>query len=62
MEEKKRFSIPRQLRFPLIWTIFFAVIGIIIQSLDAKAIVEESMKIAASICIYTNDRIILEEL
>jgi ATP-dependent HslUV protease subunit HslV len=32
------------------------------SNLDAKAIVEESMKIAASICIYTNDRIILEEL
>jgi ATP-dependent HslUV protease, peptidase subunit HslV len=32
------------------------------SSLDAKAIVEESMKIAASICIYTNDRILVEEL
>ncbi|MBM4278763.1 MAG: ATP-dependent protease subunit HslV [Deltaproteobacteria bacterium] len=32
------------------------------SDLDAKAIAEESMKIAASICIYTNDRIILEEL
>jgi ATP-dependent HslUV protease, peptidase subunit HslV len=32
------------------------------SNLDAKGIVEESMKIAASICIYTNDRIILEEL
>lgn len=32
------------------------------SELDAKAIAEEAMKIAASICIYTNDRIILEEL
>jgi len=32
------------------------------SSLDARAIVEEAMKIAASICIYTNDRIIVEEL
>ncbi len=32
------------------------------SGLDAKAIVEESMKIAASICIYTNDRILVEEL
>jgi ATP-dependent HslUV protease subunit HslV len=32
------------------------------SELDAKAIAEEAMKIAASICIYTNDRIVLEEL
>jgi len=32
------------------------------SNLDAKAIAEEAMKIAASICIYTNDRIIVEEL
>jgi ATP-dependent HslUV protease subunit HslV len=32
------------------------------SSLDARVIAEEAMKIAASICIYTNDRIILEEL
>lgn len=32
------------------------------SDLDAKAIAEESMKIASSICIYTNDRIIYEEL
>ncbi len=32
------------------------------SELDARSIVEESMKIAASICIYTNDRILLEEL
>jgi ATP-dependent HslUV protease subunit HslV len=30
--------------------------------LDAKAIALEAMKIAASICIYTNDQIIVEEL
>jgi ATP-dependent HslUV protease subunit HslV len=30
--------------------------------LDARQIVEESMKIAADICIYTNDRLTLEEL
>ena len=39
MEEKKRFSIPKQLRFPLIWTIFFAILGIIIQSLEANTFV-----------------------
>ncbi len=32
------------------------------SALDARAIAEEAMKIAASICIYTNDRFILEEL
>jgi len=32
------------------------------SDLDARTIAEEAMKIAASICIYTNDRIILEEL
>jgi len=32
------------------------------SELDARAIAEEAMKIAASICIYTNDRIIFEEL
>ena len=32
------------------------------SNLDAKPIVEEAMKIAASICIYTNDRILVEEL
>lgn len=32
------------------------------SELDARAIAEEAMKIAASICIYTNDRIIIEEL
>lgn len=32
------------------------------SNLDARAIAEEAMKIAASICIYTNDQIALEEL
>jgi len=32
------------------------------SDLNARAIVEAAMKIAASICIYTNDRIIVEEL
>ena len=32
------------------------------SDLDARAIAEEAMKIAASICIFTNDRIIVEEL
>jgi ATP-dependent HslUV protease subunit HslV len=32
------------------------------SELDARAIAEEAMKIASSICIYTNDRIIVEEL
>jgi len=30
--------------------------------LDARAIVQEAMKIAASICIYTNDTITVEEI
>jgi len=32
------------------------------SNLEAKAIAESAMKIAASICIYTNDQIIVEEL
>lgn len=32
------------------------------SSLGARAIVEHAMAIAASICIYTNDRLVLEEL
>ena len=31
-------------------------------SLDARAVVEESMAIAAALCIYTNDRLVIEEL
>jgi len=32
------------------------------SNLDAKGIVKEAMKIAAEICIYTNDDVIIEEL
>jgi ATP-dependent HslUV protease subunit HslV len=32
------------------------------SGLDARAIVREAMTIAAEICIYTNDRLTLEEL
>jgi len=32
------------------------------SKLDAAGVVKESMKIAAGICIYTNDRIVVEEL
>ncbi|KRT72667.1 MAG: ATP-dependent protease peptidase subunit, ATP-dependent HslUV protease, peptidase subunit HslV [Candidatus Rokubacteria bacterium CSP1-6] len=32
------------------------------SDLDAKQIVEEAMRIAAAICVYTNDRISVEEL
>jgi ATP-dependent HslUV protease subunit HslV len=32
------------------------------SNLDARTIVEEAMKIAASICIYTNAQIVVEEL
>ncbi len=32
------------------------------SSLDARAIVEQAMAIAADICIYTNSRIVVEEL
>ncbi len=30
--------------------------------LDARQVAEESMKIAASLCIYTNDHLVIEEL
>ena len=30
--------------------------------LNARAVVEEAMKIAASVCVYTNDKILIEEL
>ncbi|MBM4038268.1 MAG: ATP-dependent protease subunit HslV [Planctomycetes bacterium] len=32
------------------------------SSLDAKAIVEEALRIAAGLCIYTNDQIYVEEV
>jgi len=32
------------------------------SSLDAKTIAGEAMKIAASICLYTNDQIVIHEL
>jgi ATP-dependent HslUV protease, peptidase subunit HslV len=32
------------------------------SALDARAIAEQAMAIAADICIYTNDRLVLEEL
>jgi ATP-dependent HslUV protease subunit HslV len=32
------------------------------SALDARAIAEQAMKIAAGICIYTNDRLTVEEL
>lgn len=32
------------------------------SDLDAKAIVKKSIEIAASICVYTNDKIVIEEL
>jgi ATP-dependent HslUV protease subunit HslV len=32
------------------------------SDLDARALAEEAMRIAAGICIYTNDRLMLEEL
>lgn len=31
-------------------------------TLDARQIAEEAMKIAASLCVYTNDHIVIEEL
>ncbi|MBT9437617.1 MAG: HslU--HslV peptidase proteolytic subunit, partial [Desulfobacterales bacterium] len=30
--------------------------------LDARSIVEEAMKIAASICVFTNDSFTIEEM
>ena len=32
------------------------------SSLDARAIIEEAMKIATNVCIYTNSNIIIEEI
>jgi len=32
------------------------------STLDARAIAEESMRVAASLCVYTNDQITIEEL
>lgn len=32
------------------------------SSLSAKEIAEEAMRIAASVCVYTNDRIVVEEV
>lgn len=32
------------------------------SDLDARRIVEEAMRIAASLCVYTNDRITVEEI
>ena len=32
------------------------------SDLDARRIVEQSMQIAADICVYTNNRIVVEEL
>jgi ATP-dependent HslUV protease subunit HslV len=32
------------------------------STLDARAIVEQAMTIASGICIYTNDRVVIEEL
>ncbi len=38
-EQKSRFSIPKKLRFPIIWTLFFIITGIIIQSIKASGFV-----------------------
>jgi ATP-dependent HslUV protease subunit HslV len=32
------------------------------SALSARAVAEESMRIAASVCIYTNDQLVIEEL
>jgi len=32
------------------------------SALDARAVVEESLRIAATLCIYSNDRLVIEEL
>jgi ATP-dependent HslUV protease subunit HslV len=32
------------------------------SSLDARQVVEQALRIAASICVYTNDQLVLEEL
>jgi len=38
-KQKFRLQIPYNLRFPLIWTLFFAVLGIVIQSIKAGTFV-----------------------
>jgi len=32
------------------------------SNLDARAIVQEAMRIASEICVYTNDQVVVEEL
>jgi ATP-dependent HslUV protease subunit HslV len=32
------------------------------SDLDARRIVEESLRTAAAICVYTNDQLVIEEL
>jgi ATP-dependent HslUV protease subunit HslV len=32
------------------------------STLDARAIVEEALRAAAAVCVYTNDRLVIEEL
>ena len=34
----------------------------VVSELDARAIVAEAMRIAAEICVYTNDQVAVEEL
>lgn len=35
----RRFGLPHEFRWPLIWVVFFAVLGIIIQSINLKSLV-----------------------
>ena len=37
-----------------------ALVGV--DGLDARAVAERAMKIAADICVYTNDKILIESL
>ena len=34
-----RFGLPHEFRWPLIWTMFFGVLGIVIQSIDAQGLI-----------------------
>ena len=39
-----------------------AALALIDQPLDAEAIARKAMKIAADVCVYTNERLVIESL
>lgn len=38
-KEKSRFSIPYKLRWPIVWILFFSIVGIIQQSIEGKKVI-----------------------